>query len=310
MKSNLFIFALLISIMAISCGEEQKQEADLYETETMNSGRLAVYCDDMIYPLMDTTFDMYRNMYPRVHLTDTAVSSRAAMSHLFSGEARVVVVAREYLSDEEKLMREYKVDEHQKFLLATDALTFFTPNEFSSPDTLSAEEVYKELTNPDFKISENHPEWDSDPEFVTTDVNSSVYSNIMLKAAKGDTIRKAMKIFQTLDSVRNYVSSAPGRMGILYLTHVIRDTSYKKIRMGFTVDTTGERIYPQIVHPGYVVQGKYPYPVNYYAYLLEDRRNLPFWFASYIGKEKKVQNYYNNRGLVAGFAKYHLITED
>jgi hypothetical protein len=86
------------------------------------------------------------------------------------------------------------------------------------------------------------------------------------------------------------------------MSQVTKDTTLKMLRLGFT-NKDKKRIYPQTVHPGYIVQDMYPFKITYYAYLKEQRRNLPFWFARYLEQDREAQKYFLDAGILPEYAK-------
>lgn len=304
------LIAILSLLLFNACEQENKdfnKEGNLTnEIETINQGEVTVHIDQSLYPIMDSIFKMYREDYPDVNLNDSSVTSRQAMSLLLSGNSRVIITARDYLKDEDSLMTEYEVPGHLKMKIAQDALTFFTSPQFPL-DTLSDEQIKDVLIN-NAKLSDYFDELVTEPIFVTVDQYSSEYANIYQLILKDNKLQKPLKIFSTIDSVKNYVRNNKNAIGIGFLGNVVNEPDFKELMIGFTKEN-GTREYPQVVHQAYIVMERYPYIVDYYAYLLEERRNMPFWFASYIAKENKIQKYLNDYGVVPAFAKIRLIKE-
>jgi hypothetical protein len=228
------------------------------------------------------------------------------MAHLLSGDARVIVLPRDYLRDEDSLMKAYKVKKHEKMPIAYDGLVFFTQKDFPL-DTLNHTEILSILK--DGKAFKSYyPLLKLEPDLVINDINSSEYSNLRKLVLKGDSLKKKLKMMKSADSVIDYVYGAYS-IGIGYLSRVAKDTNLKLIKIGFT-DSTGRRIRPKPVHQAYIVQDLYPYKVTIWAYLLEERRNLPFWFGKFLSIEEKVQRYFLDAGIVPAYARIKLIPED
>ncbi len=288
---------LLFLGFMIGCGE-QKQSGGDEPQESMNSGSITVYCDENIEHIMDHAITMYDSKYKGVEVKKEYLNSRQVMQKLLSGEARVVLNSRKYLRDEDSLMKVYEVEPHKVMKIASDGLVFFAKKDFPT-DTLSAEEIEQLLTS-DLKLKSIY-RLSEEPEMAFPDVNSSTYYHMYTQAAKEKKITRAAKYFKDLDSLVNYVKEN-NAIGVALMSQLNQDTTLKMFRLGFT-NSDNKRIFPQNVHPGYIVQNKYPYKVTYYAFLKENRRNLPFWFARYLEQDKEAQKYFLEAGILPEYAK-------
>jgi ribosome recycling factor len=98
-------------------------------------------------------------------------------------------------------------------------------------------------------------------------------------------------------------------IGLGYLSYIQKNPLLKSLRIGY-LDSLGNRIPPQIVHQGFIIQKKYPFEIPIIAYLREKRQNLPWGFATFIEKDPNIQKVLLDCGLIPVFAKYNLIQED
>ncbi|MBM2816788.1 MAG: ABC-type phosphate transport system, periplasmic component [Ignavibacteria bacterium] len=310
MKSYTILLLMPLFLLA-SCGESQDQSGQVPQ-ETMNSGSFTVYCESGISALLESPLANYQKDYPNVKLTIKTVNSRQAMSFLLSGQARVALIARDYLHDEDSLMKVYKVTPHQRMKMCDDALVFFVKEDNPIKRILDDNQLRDYFTNRNAKFSDVNIEPKNSlekPEFIIQSHLSSEYANLDKMVAKGKKIEIPLKFMSSPDSVKNYVAEHSNAIGIGYLSQIWKDIRFKAIDIGFH-DSSGAYIYPQIVHQGNIVQKKYPYIVPIYAYMLEDRRNLPWWFGIYLSKEGKIQKYFLDAGLVPGYAIIKGIQEE
>lgn len=297
---------LLISFATFlfSCSDDTESGKPV---ESMNAGDLTVYCENTAFEMMDSVFKMYEATFEKVNLKKELVNPRDAMKFLLAGEARVIIISRDYLKDEDSLMKQHDVAKHVRMNIAQDALVLFTNPGFPI-DTMNATLMKNVLTNKDEKLSEHFTEIKSEPEFVTLDYKSSVYANILEVINKGEIIKRDITMFSSIDSLRQYVASNKDAVGIAYLSHVVNHPEFKMLRMGFT-HSDGKREFPQVVHQSYLVMGRYPWPVMHYVYLLDERKNLPFWFATYLAKEAVTQKYFKDYGIVPAYAELKLVPQ-
>jgi hypothetical protein len=292
----------MLTALLVSCGQETDQKP-AEQQETMTSGEFTAYVDGAIFDLMDTTFTLYREEYPKVTLTTVRADTRDAMRMLLAGKTRAAVISRDYLPDEEKLMEKHAVEKHQRMHILDDALVLFTHPDFPL-DTLHASQVKEILTDKSKGLKDYYPQLNKRPQLVTMHNNSSVYANIRMMICEGEEIERPMKYFMTPDSVRDYIANneKANAIGIAYLSHVVHDPSFKTLPIGYA-DSTGKYVSPKPVHQAYIVMGKYPWTVKYYVYLLRDLRKLPYWFATFLAKESYIQRYFKEAGLVPAYAK-------
>lgn len=297
-------FILLISFIMISCGDNKYEAKNPNEIETMNSGKLSVVVDDAVKGIIDSGLVMYSKDYEKVLLTKDFKNARETMQQLLAGNSRVVVIARDYLRDEDSLMTEYKVKKHERMKIATDALVLFANKNYPI-DTLNVNQV-KDIFQNGKKLSELF-KINGLSKYYINDVNSSVFSSFKKYILEDNPLGISLNYINSLDSLKDEVYNNNG-IGIALLSQVFGDDRFKMIELGY-YDTNNVYVSPKPVHQAYIVQGKYPYPVDIWVYLLEFRRNLPFWFASYLAKENKYQTVILEKGIVPEFARFELTPE-
>ncbi len=288
-----------------ACGDSKYETKEPSQAETMNSGKLRVVVDESIKSILDTGMVMYQNDYEKVLLTTEYMNARRSMAELLGGLSRLIIVARDYLPDEDSLMKLHKVDKHYRMKVATDALVFFANKDYMI-DTLNEAELKRifqdgERLSKIFKIN-------GEAKYYINEVNSSEYSHFNNYILDKKELRTNLNFVNSSDEVKEKVLEDKNGIGIAYLSHINKDDRFKMIEIGFH-DSTGKYMRPVPVHQAYLVQDRYPYPVDYWVYLLEDRRNLPFWFGSYIAKESKYQKIILEKGIVPEFARIQLVTE-
>lgn len=308
MKIKLIILLAIISILTVSCGEESNQKTDKPQTyeQSINEGKLTVYVDTLLTDIIEPIMGFYRESYPKIELNVNYINSRRAVALLFSGEAEVIVLSRNYLKDEDSLNKEFSLN-RPEMVMAEDGLVFFV-NSQSKLDTLNDEQIFNILTNgKNFKDYFKH--LNEEPELVTTNVNNSHYHNLIHSAARNGNVTRNIKLFNSTSEVLDFVKNNDNAIGVAYLSNLVKKPEFKMLRIGF-INKDGKRIPPQIVHQGFIVQEKYPYIVEHKVILREDRKNKPFWFASYLSKETKVQKFLMDYGIVPAFAKVVLVPSE
>lgn len=308
MKIKVVILTAFIAILNLSCNEDTNQKSDKPKTyeQSINEGKLTVYVDTLLTDLLEPVMDFYRESYPKIELNVNYVNSRREVALLFSGEAEVIVLSRNYLKDEDSLNKEFQLN-RPEMLMAYDGIVFFTNGNLKL-DTLNDEQIYSILTQgKDFKNYYSYLQ--DEPELVTTGINNAHYHNLVATAARGNSLKRNVKLLNTLGELLDYVRNNDNAIGVAYLSNVAKKPEFKMIRISF-INKDDKRIPPQIVHQGFIVQEKYPYIVEHKVILREDRKSKPFWFASYLSKEARVQKYLMDSGIVPAFAKVVIVPSE
>ncbi len=300
-----YIIILIFTAGLFSCGEDKKvDEFGEPVRETMDSGILEIVCDESITGVLDSAFSLYDNRYEKVKFSYDTLNARKAMALLLSGNTRASVIARDYLKDEDSLMNEYNVEKHLRMVIAEDALVFYANKDYPV-DTINAGQIKQVLSN-ELKLVDLHPEIKTEPLFALNNQNSSDYANLLNLVMDGSDIKHPFRLFDGVDSVKNFVKSNRDAIGVGYLSHIINEDELKPFRVGFFNDSTQKHQYPQEVHQAYILMRKYPFIVRYYVYLLKNKRDLPYWFATYLAKETVAQKYFLDYGIVPTYAKFKL----
>lgn len=300
MKKIVLLIMLLTSIILLpSCTKEKVKR-------NLNVGKLEVYCDANLYPLLKQPFELYAETYKDIKFSYKVVSSREAMRLLLSGNAKAVIVARDYLGDEDSLMKAFKV-ERVKIKFGKDGLVFFTKPDFPI-DSMNVTQIHSWLTDKNYSLMKQFPSLGFEPELVTTDMNSAVYANLVRLAAENHKIVRKIKMLGDMEQVKNYVKNNPKAIGVGFLWNVHENADFTSIRMGF-FHKNGKREMPQIVHPSWVVMDRYPYIVDYYVYVTADANDLPNYFATFIQTNEEVQKYIFSKGVVPEHAKINLLMQ-
>ena len=299
MKTNNFILFFTI-ILLCSCGEKKNITLT---TETMDSGNIEIFCDSSYLFAMDSVFKMYQNRYPKVELKVNYTNARNVTSHLLSGKTRVAIVGRDYLKDEDSLMKHYDVSEFYKMLIANDCIVFFGQTNFPL-DTINTHILTEHFTNHK-KLQNQLVSLPFEPEFVIAEQNSSEYGNFVNLVCKRNKVSNHPKLLPNTDSVLEYVNRHTNAIGICYLSQV-QGKFYKILRVGYN-DTNGNYVSAsKPPHQSFIVMGEYPYITTLRLYLQEDKKNLPFWFGAFCEKENVSVNHYQTKRLVPCYATYKL----
>jgi len=293
-------FGISLLILLYSCGEKRNS---VPTTETMDSGKIEVYCDSSYLFVMDSIFNMYRDRYPKVDLVINYVSARNTTSHLLSGKTRVAIIGRDYLKDEDSLLQEYNVADFYKMEIANDGLVFFVQADFPL-DTLNTDILIEHFNN-NKTLQSKLTSLPFEPQFVIANQNTSEYGNFINFICNQNKLTNPPKLLANTEMVLEYVNDYPQAIGICYLSQV-QGKFYKILRIGYN-DANGKYIHAsKPPHQSFIVMGEYPYITTLRLYLKENKKNLPFWFGTFCEREAVSVSHYQNKRLVPCYATYKL----
>ena len=305
MKTYLkFILQIVLSVMLISCESNDKQSDSTIESPLRGSD--TVYCDESIFTCINNAMPIYQKAFPDAHITLFSKNARSSMAELFSEKTKSIIVARNYLSDEDSLLKQSGYS-FQKIHIANDGLVFFVSKEFPI-DTLNINQLTEYISGKN-RLSFYFPKLNSEPLLLIPGAQSSEYANsISFFPQISKTAKDIAKFNNSKDSIVFEVLKGKS-IGLGYLSYIQKNPLLKSLRIGY-IDSLGNRIPPQIVHQGFIIQKKYPFEIPIIAYLREKRQNLPWGFATFMEKDPNIQKVLLDCGLIPVFAKYNLIQED
>lgn len=299
---NKILIALFVIILTSCDDKPQKQGTE--NIETVLAGKVEILCDQQIYKLIQNITPVYDTAFPNAKITLKPIEAREAMSELFALKSRGIIIARDYMHDEDSVLKANKRTEHTRFLIAKDALVFYVSKDFPL-DTISKNQLIQILLNPKQTFNSYFPSLKSEPALVMPSEQSSEYANILRLLTNNQLLKHSYIAVESPDSVIMRVKNN-NTVGVGYLSQIVKDVTLKALRIGYD-DSTGTHIYPKPVHQSYIVMDKYPFVVPIFGYLQEDRQNLPWGFLTFMRKDPRIQQYFLNAGVVPGFGKFDLV---
>lgn len=299
-KSLLLILAVFLALsFLLSCSKEEPPA---------QQRKIFVYCDESISPVIKPTIDYYNSTGSLIKVEFRLTNAWNAMAKLLAREADVIVIARDYTRYEDSLLKAFKVQPHQKLTIARDALVFYV-NKDNPLDTLTFEQVNKFLTDKKFSLKSQYPKkLKEEPVLAINSPLSSEVINLNNLVTRGSLILRPVKIFQSHDSVLNFVKSNTNSIGIGYLSHLYRQPDLRALPISF-IDSDGKYIFPHNVNQPNIVRRLYPFVVEYYVFVLDRLNDDAMSFARYLYNPGYPQKYFFERGIVPANAKITLIEE-
>ncbi|MCX7879746.1 MAG: substrate-binding domain-containing protein [Ignavibacteria bacterium] len=294
------IVQLIFILVLASCGKEEVQKPD--------SRKITVYCDESIYPIIFPCVQHYDTIGSLVKLTFRKTSAWDAMAKLLSREADAIVIARSYTRYEDSLMKAFNVSPHTRLTLARDALVFYV-NKDSPLDTLTDEQIRNFLTDRKYSLKKIYPKLVAEPIFVSNGILSSELVNLNNLVLKNRNLTRPLKIFNSHDSVKNFVKANSNSIGIGYLSHLFAEPDLRALPISF-IDSANRYIFPHNVNQPNILRANYPYIVEHYIFVLDKLNDNSMTFARYLFKPGFPQKFFFERGIVPSNAEFRLIEDE
>jgi ABC-type phosphate transport system substrate-binding protein len=284
-----------------SCTEDRQQQT--YESPV--AGKDTIYVEDVLYPYFLEAKPKYDSVFENAEITLIPVNARRGMSLLFSDTASCVILARDYLRDEDSIVKSMSLP-FQKIEIAKDGLVFFVSKDIPI-DTMNLSQLEGMLSGTSINAIQKKVVLDE--ALCITSMQSSEYAGLLKCFSKGNSaLSVTFKQYENRDSLKAQVRSSKS-IGIGLMSDILKDSTLKAIRIGYT-DSTGKRVAPQIVHPGFIVQKMYPLVLPIFAYVKNEKKDLAWGFATFMEKDPSIQKVLLNKGIIPTHAKYNLIQEE
>ena len=294
-------FAVISTMFMSSCTEDRQQQT--YESPV--AGKDTIYVEDVLYPYFLEAKPKYDSVFENAEITLIPVNARRGMSLLFSDTASCVILARDYLRDEDSIVKSMSLP-FQKIEIAKDGLVFFVSKDIPI-DTMNLSQLEGMLSGTSINAIQKKVVLDE--ALCIPSMQSSEYAGLLKCFSKGNSaLSVTFKQYENRDSLKAQVRSSKS-IGIGLMSDILKDSTLKAIRIGYT-DSTGKRVAPQIVHPGFIVQKMYPLVLPIFAYVKNEKKDLAWGFATFMEKDPSIQKVLLNKGIIPTHAKYNLIQEE
>lgn len=294
-------FAVISTMFMSSCTEDRQQQT--YESPV--AGKDTIYVEDVLYPYFLEAKPKYDSVFENAEITLIPVNARRGMSLLFSDTASCVILARDYLRDEDSIVKSMSLP-FQKIEIAKDGLVFFVSKDIPI-DTMNLSQLEGMLSGTSINAIQKKVVLDE--ALCIPSMQSSEYAGLLKYFSKGNSaLSGTFKQYENRDSLKAQVRRSKS-IGIGLMSDILKDSTLKAIRIGYT-DSTGKRVAPQIVHPGFIVQNMYPLVLPIFAYVKNEKKDLAWGFATFMEKDPSIQKVLLNKGIIPSHAKYNLIQEE
>jgi hypothetical protein len=309
MRTNNYIAILILMILFVSCG--QKQQDTEAETNKKERNIIEGYLDESLVRVMDKPLAMFDSLFLNFDLKIEKTNAFDAMAKLLAKKTGVIILARDYTEQEDSLMKAHLVEPYFKMEIALDALVFFSTPDFPL-DTLTHSQILDVMTEGKY-LKDFYPKLKDEPTIVIPNNFSSEFYNFKTLMIEGKKVKnksdmRSINYLPTADSVNKFVLENPNSIGIGFFSNIVKDPRYKPLAVSY-IDTSGKYVFPHVVHQANILQRLYPYTIDYNIYLSDKEDKGFLALGRFLSKSSKSQRYFNEFGIVPGYAKIKLIDE-
>jgi len=309
MKIRYYILiSLLVCLVLSSCNRDVDPEAKRSQDE-----RKTIECcmDESLSRVMDKPLAMFDSLFKNFDLKIERTNAFDAMAKLFAQKAEVIIIGRDYSKEEDSLMKAHLMEPYLKMVSARDALCFYSVPEFPL-DTLTDEQIKEVMTGAKY-LKDYYPKLKDEPTIVIPNNLSSEYLNFRYLVLDGEKVVnkkdwKTLNYLETADSVSKFVLENKNSIGIGFFSNIVKDPRYKPLAVSY-IDSTGNYVFPHVVHQANILQQLYPYTLELNIFISDQDDKASLALGRFLSKSSKSQNYFNDFGIVPRYADIKLIDE-
>ncbi|MCX7930173.1 MAG: hypothetical protein N2663_05580, partial [Chlorobi bacterium] len=282
------------TLLLFACNGQQQ------EGETLFRGSAQIACDREIIGLIAPQIEWFRSRYEEAHIAVDTLDASEAMRRLLAGTVRAAFIARDYLPVEDSLLRAYSIEQHQRLLIATDAIVFAVLRT-SALDTIGEYVLQRTIEGKPTSLSQYR--------WIIPGPTSSVTANL---ARLGGRIGVPAMTVADGDSVMLALAEHRGDIGVVLLSQFLRrkdSLGLRALRVVIRDSVTGDRI-AVAPHAATIIKERYPFRVPIYGYLFESAKNFPFGIVSSIAHERQPQRAMLDAGIVPAYARFTLVEQE
>ncbi len=282
----------LILVSLFGCVTERK--------ETTTKGDVEVYVDADVYPIMKIQKDTFESLYKDARVTLIPKSTREVIVQFLNVETTKVAISFRPMNREERAVLErsgLKIDS-LKVAMDAVALIIHPTNEVDSLRTTQLDSVFRGTTKTWKELG-----WKNNSIPIATCIpsqNSGVFENVVLKILHGEKFGPVAQIFNTSDSIIQYVETHQNALGMLSISSLRgKDQNVKILALSdsHAPDSLGIKGLYFTPHQAHMYRGYYPLCSDVYIYYRSDLYSVGTGLVSFIASGQG-QKIFLNYGLV------------
>lgn len=266
-KKHIYFLYLFVVFTLVFCKKENKNEVE----ETVTTGKLVVYVDETLLPIMEEQKQVFESQYPYSKITLVAKPEIEISKAIVEGKADFVILPRQ-LNENEKLVFKSKNIPGKITPFAKDAIAVLV-NKAQGAESITTEGVFKALRGEE-----------TTQQLVFDNANSSTLNYLMEQAGIKKIGKTHIKALKNNIEVIKFVSenkNAIGFVGVNWLTNT--DAETENLIKKCTVLALGKEL-KTAVKPTQTNISLDSYPFTRKIFLLnyQGKTGLGMGFASFV----------------------------
>lgn len=265
-KHTIFLYLFLL-VTFVFCKKENKNGVE----ETVTTGKLVVYVDETLLPIMEEQKQVFESQYPYAKITLVAKPEIEISKAIVEGKADFVILPRT-LNENEKLVFKSKNIPGKITPFAKDAIAVLV-NKAQGGESITTEGVFKALCGEE-----------TTQQLVFDNANSSTLNYLMEQAGTKKIGKTHIKALKNNIEVIKFVSenkNAIGFVGVNWLTNT--DAETEKLIKKCTVLALGKEL-KTAVKPTQtnIALDSYPFTRKIFLLNYQGKTGLGMGFASFV----------------------------
>nr|WP_298658751.1 substrate-binding domain-containing protein [uncultured Flavobacterium sp.] len=265
-KHTIFLYLFLL-VAFVFCKKENKNGVE----ETVTTGKLVVYVDETLLPIMEEQKQVFESQYPYAKITLVAKPEIEISKAIVEGKADFVILPRQ-LNENEKLVFKSKNIPGKITPFAKDAIAVLV-NKAQGGESITTEGVFKALCGEE-----------TTQQLVFDNANSSTLNYLMEQAGIKKIGKTHIKALKNNIEVIKFVSenkNAIGFVGVNWLTNT--DAETENLIKKCTVLALGKEL-KTAVKPTQtnIALDSYPFTRKIFLLNYQGKTGLGMGFASFV----------------------------
>lgn len=276
MKMAGLIALCFVLLLGTGCNDENSNKAP---QDTMTSGTIDISVDETFKPIIDEQLKVFDSSFPDAHINVHYKSESECLKDFMEGKARLILVTRDLLPEEKKMLEESKIVP-TAMAVAKDAVAVIVNN--SNTDSVFSKTKIQGILTGQYTAKKYNVVFDNP--------GSSTLRYMMDSLIPGEKLAPNVYAANGTDSVIHYVANNPGAIGFISVSYV---SDYddpeglafiKQVKVAQVYNDSLEKAYKP--YQAYIAPEWYPLTRKLFYIHRETYAGLGSGFAKFLSKDR------------------------